>query len=347
MRPGVIHRTPVFAWSFAGNHSWRTAPTRYLPERSPNCYIRNNSLMETGAGVTSTASPSKSNGHDDSSSGTPNAGADRAGPQAPAPRQASPKLWVRLVAFVAVLFAGWHILASFLWIAPFSANAREIVPGNALSSYMLPMFGQSWSVFAPEPVNGDFHFNVRAVLEDDAGSRSETGWVSATDVELSMIRYNLTPPRAGIQSTEVASNFKKAYDALTDTQRTIAAGDFTAAEWEVGLRAALENDAKNATDTTQADKNAQNVEEFLHQEHRSTAYATQVAEAVWGDEVVEVQYRVSRQNIIPFAERHNPQAQRPEATVVLPGWRALVVEEGQNSGNFADVFRRQFERISE
>lgn len=31
---------------------------------------------------------------------------------------------------------------------------------------------------------------------------------------------------------------------------------------------------------------------------------------------------------------------------VLPGWRGLVVEEGQNEGNFGDVFRGQFERIT-
>ncbi|WP_336660641.1 DUF5819 family protein [Leucobacter sp. USHLN153] len=268
----------------------------------------------------------------------------RTTPAEPKPR----KLWVRLVALLAVLLAGWHILASFLWIAPFSANAREIVPGNALSSYMLPMFGQSWSVFAPEPINGDYHFNVRAVLEDESGERTETGWVSATDVEISMIRYNLTPPRAGIQSTELASSFKSSYDALTDVQRTIAGGNFTTEKWEVGLRAALENEGKNsAQDAAQTEKNANAVEEFMADDHRATAYATQVAKAVWGDEVVQVQYRVSRQNVIPFAQRHNPRAERPEPTVVLPGWRTLVVEQGQNEGNFADVFRRQFERISE
>lgn len=258
------------------------------------------------------------------------------------------KLWVRLVAWAAVLLAAWHILASFLWIAPYSANAREVVPGNTLSSYMLPMFGQSWSVFAPEPVNGDYHFNVRAMVEDASGERTETGWVSATDVELSMIRYNLTPPRAGIQSTELASGFKKSFDALTEVQRTTAAGDFMTAEWEIGLRAALENGAKNSgLDPAAIEKNAGTVDEFMSEERRSTAYATQVAKAVWGDDVVAVQYRVSRQNIIPFAERHNADAKRPEPSVVLPGWRPLVVEDGQNEGNFTDVFRSQFERISE
>lgn len=269
-----------------------------------------------------------------------------------------PKLWVRLFALAAVLFTAWHLFASFLWIAPYSANAREAVPGNALSNYMLPMFGQSWSVFAPEPINGDYHFEVRARLDDG----TETEWVSATDVELSMIRYNLTPPRAGIQSSELASSYKSAYDGLQNMQQTVLGGDFEVEEWQVGLRAALETQAAPAPATVpevapapapelaDADPlpeiNTAQIEKMLGEEHRAAAYATQVAGAIWGDGVVLVQYRVSRQNIVPFAQRHDPNAERPAPTVVQPGWRNPVVVEGQNDENFARVFGEQFERIS-
>lgn len=264
-----------------------------------------------------------------------------------------PKAWVRIVALLATLFTAWHVFASFLWIAPYSENAREVVPGDLLTNYMIPFFGQSWSVFAPEPINGDYHFNVRAVIEDENGEESETGWVSATDVELSMIQYNLTPPRAGIQSSEVASSYKDAFDRMQDVDRTIIAGDFAVDDWEVGLRAALEKQGdaaeKAAGDAAPAVDPAvreEQIDELLYEEHRSTAYATQVAKAIWGDGVKRVQYRVSRQNIIPFEQRHNPDAQRPEPMVVLPGWRGLVVEPGQNEGDFAEVFRGQFERIT-
>lgn len=255
-----------------------------------------------------------------------------------------PKAWVRIIALVAVLFTGWHVFASFLWIAPYSQNAREVVPGQMLTNYMIPMFGQSWSVFAPEPINGDYHFNVRAVIETGAGEEEVTGWVSATDVELSMIQYNLMPPRAGIQSSEVASSYKGAFDGMQDVDRVVLEGDFAVDEWEVGLRAALESQ-ENKTGSTDDARTAK-IDEILAEEHRSTAYATQVARAIWGDSVREVQYRVSRQNIIPFAQRHNPDAVRPDPTVVLPGWRGLIVEEGQSDKNFADVFSGQFERIT-
>lgn len=249
-----------------------------------------------------------------------------------------PKLWVRFVALIATLFALWHVLASFLWIAPYSENAREAIPQNMLSSYMLPFFGQSWSVFAPEPINGDYHFNVRATLIGDDGKEIETGWVSATDVELSMIRYNLFPPRAGIQSSELASAYKTAFDSLNDEQQATVSGSFTADKWETDYRAALEN---------QPEANQAKVDVMVKEEHRATAYATQVARAIWGDSVVYVQFRVSRQNVIPFKDRNNLDAERPKPQVVLPGWRLPVEEPGQSDENFARTFKAQYERTAQ
>ena len=274
----------------------------------------------------------------------PPAGDERV--ERPDPLPPKPKIWVRFVALIAVILAAWHIFASFLWIAPYSENAREVVPGDLLTSYMIPFFGQSWSVFAPEPINGDYHFNVRAVIVGADGEERETGWVSATDVELSMIQYNLVPPRAGIQSSEVASGYKDAFDRMEEVDRAIIGGDFAVDEWEIGLRAALEQQDDEQVSALAPDVREARIDELLAEEHRSTAYATQVAKAIWGDDVRQVQYRVSRQNIVPFAQRHDPGAQRPEPMVVLPGWRGPVVEPGQDEDNFADVFRGQFERIT-
>ena len=251
---------------------------------------------------------------------------------APRPR---PTWWVKLIAFAACLLTLWHVFASFLWIAPYSA-LREIPSQEVLSSYMLPMFGQSWSVFAPEPINGDYHFNVRAVIEKD-GEEVETGWVSATDVELSMIRYNLFPPRAGIQSSEVASGQMNAYNKLNAEQQAVVALDFDKDEWEdwmVRTFDKLEGDDNPSTDA------------YMAAEHLATAYATQVAYAIWGaDAVIKVQYRVSRQNVVPFAQRNNPEATRPDPTFSTSGWRLPIEEEGQSRENFAATFRSQFERM--
>ncbi|MGH3689542.1 MAG: DUF5819 family protein [Microbacterium sp.] len=245
-----------------------------------------------------------------------------------------PTWWVKLVAFAACLLTLWHIGASFLWIAPYSA-LREIPTQEVLAGYMLPMFGQSWSVFAPEPINGDYHFNVRAVIEKD-GEQIETGWVSATDVELSMIRYNLFPPRAGIQSSEVASGQMNAYNKLNADQQAVVGLDFSEDDWEEWMvRSFDELEGENPS-----------TEKYMAEEHLSTAYATQVAYAIWAaDAVVKVQYRVSRQNVVPYADRNDPSAQRPDPTFSTTGWRLPIEEEGQSRENFATTFRGQFERI--
>lgn len=249
-----------------------------------------------------------------------------------APPRPRPKWWVRVIALAACLLTLWHVFASFLWIAPYSA-LREIPTQEALTAYMIPLFGQSWSVFAPEPINGDYHFNVRAVIEVD-GAEVETGWVSATDVELSMIEYNLFPPRAGVQSSEVASGQMNAYNKLDDDQKAIVALDFDkndGEEWMVRSFDELEGEHPSTAAYVQAD-------------HLATTYATQVAYAIWGDDVLTVQYRVSRQNVVPFAQRNNPNAQRPEPTFSTTGWRLPIEEPGQSRADFADVFRAQFER---
>ncbi|HWV50535.1 MAG TPA: DUF5819 family protein [Microbacterium sp.] len=256
--------------------------------------------------------------------------APRADATAVAAVRPRPTWWVRLIAFAACLLTLWHIFASFLWIAPYSA-LREIPSQEVLSGYMLPLFGQSWSVFAPEPINGDYHFNVRAVIEKD-GQEVETGWVSATDVELSMIRYNLFPPRAGIQSSEVASGQMNAYNKLDEKQQAVAALDFAAEDWEEWMVRSFDELGEGAS-----------TEAYMREEHLATAYATQVAYAIWGDDVVKVQYRVSRQNVVPYAERNDAGAQRPDPTFSTTGWRGPIEEEGQSRDDFGDTFLHQFE----
>lgn len=241
------------------------------------------------------------------------------------------RLFIRIVMCVAALVTAWHIFASFLWIAPW-APLREVVSQERLSSYMIPMFGQSWSVFAPAPINGDYRFEVRALVDGEA-----TEWISASDTELSMIQYNLFTPRAGIAAMDVSSQMRGAWGDLNDEQQEIAELNYFKYAWEERMAEAMQASGDND----------HAVDEYIEQEHRATAYATQVAYAVWGDDVERLQYRATRQNVIPFADRHDPDVDRPGIQYSPTGWRGLVVNEGQSRDAFTDVFRAQHERISE
>ena len=234
----------------------------------------------------------------------------------------------RIVLILAVAFTAWHIFATFLWIAP-ASGLRQAIPGTILRDYMIPLHGQSWSVFAPAPINGDYRLQVRAVVAGPEGERT-TDWVDATAAELTMLEHNLTPPRAAIQSTELASRFKGAWEDLpADHKKIVELGYYEGADWEDRLEDKLKS--YGSPDT---------VDSYLSIEHLVNAYGSQVAHAVWGDDVLQVQIIISRQNVIPFAERHDPEAERPGVQTAPTGWRGTVEEDGQSAENFAKTFRR-------
>lgn len=235
----------------------------------------------------------------------------------------------RIVIIIAAAFAAWHIFATFLWIAP-PSGLRQIVPGTILHDYMIPLQGQSWSVFAPEPINGDHRLEVRAIVVSKGADARTTEWVDATAAELSMSQHHLFPPRAAIQSAEMASRFKGAYDDLSADQRKIVAlGYYKGADWRTRM-----------TDKIKSYGDGKAVTDYLAVDREVNAYATQVAYAVWGDDVVYVQFAISRQNVIPFAQRNDPDAKRPALQKAPTGWRGVIEEPGQSRENFGKTFRR-------
>ncbi|MFC7626008.1 DUF5819 family protein [Microlunatus sp. GCM10028923] len=227
-------------------------------------------------------------------------------------------------------FTAWHILATFLWIAPPSA-IRQVVPGNLLSTYMLPMFGQSWSVFAPVPINGDHKLEVRATLGTGKSART-TEWIDATRAEFSMLQRHLFPPRAAIMASQTATEVKQSWEKLSEEQKKVAAlGFYSNSDWESRLKAGL-GIRPNLTKTSAA--------RYAKADHVATAYATQVAYAMWGDEVSAVQFRVTRQNVVPFKDRDVPGVEPPAPQIVPTGWRGTIEEPGQSRSQFRETFRR-------
>lgn len=229
---------------------------------------------------------------------------------------------------VAMLVTAFHLFASFLWIAP-SSTMRQVIPGNLLSEFMIPLWGQSWSVFAPEPINGDYYFDVRAVEKTAAGEEVVTDWVRATDIELDHATYKLFPPRSAGLGIGVASDIKGSWEDLPNDQKAIVKLDYFKGDDSVDR---LTRKLKEYDDPDRA------VDGYLKSEQLATAYATQVAKAIWGEDVQRVQYQAARQNVVPFAERNNPKAERPKIQPVPVGWRALVTEPHQSDEKFAEYF---------
>jgi hypothetical protein len=241
----------------------------------------------------------------------------------------------RVVGVVAVIFVAWHVFATFLWVSPVN-YMRDAIPGNALTSYMIPMFGQSWSVFAPVPINGNYSFKVQAEVKEADGELRETEWVDAVEVEMQgMHMQNLFPPRAGTLALQQASSFKGAWEKLTADQKAIVKlGYYSGEDWRLRLETKmLEYPPTDAVDG------------YIAQEKLTTAYATQVAKAVWGDSVEHVRFEISRQNIAPFAQRHDTE-RKPEPVQLVPtGWRGLETMPGQSDQRFAEIFKPLYAKL--
>ncbi|WP_347813099.1 DUF5819 family protein [Leucobacter luti] len=255
--------------------------------------------------------------------------------RSPNSREVSRPIWLRILAAFISASAVLHISASFLWIAPYSEGARSLFPGGqeGLSAYMLPFFGQSWSVFAPDPINGDYSLQVRAVL-DEEGTVRTTEWVNATNAEMGMLTYNLLPPRAAIQSVELSSRFAGAWQALSDDHRVVVGlGYYEGNDWMQRLEHKLRSYGGEDA-----------IKDYLARERQVTQYATQVAQAVWGEDVVAIQFEVKRQNVLPFKQRADHEASLPPVSTFSTGWRGQLVANGQSSKDFAEVFLPLYEQ---
>lgn len=247
------------------------------------------------------------------------------------PAAAKRPLIRRVVLILLAAFTAWHIFATFLWIAP-ASGLRQVLPGDLLRSYMLPLFGQSWSVFAPEPINGDYKLRVRAVVIQD-GEEKTSKWVDATAAELSMSTHHLFPARAAILASETAQAYKRAYDDLGTAHHRIAGlSYFKGDDWTERLRGDLRKQGRDS-----------DLDDFLEAERQTTAYATQVAYAVWPGELVRVQFEISRQNVVPFDRRNDPDKKRPKPKIVETGWRGPAEEPGQSRAAFTETFRKGLE----
>lgn len=232
----------------------------------------------------------------------------------------------KVVLMIVLLGASFHLVATFLWIAPVS-EARNVFPEKSLKNYMTPFFTQGWSVFAPNPINSDYYMDVRAVVEKPDGTEEITDWVRATDVEIDHETYGMFSPRSIRMGLKTASNLNDSWDKLSAGQKEIVEKDYYDVKNYGILREQLESV-----------ENGNAVNAYLKADATSTAYATQVARAVWGDGVVKVQYRASEHELIPFSDRNKEGVERRAMDSASTGWRGLIVRPYQDDEKFAEYF---------
>lgn len=249
----------------------------------------------------------------------------------PAPGRTEPPPIAKGVAFFLVGLVAMHFVATFLWNAP--DNPVKDVVGGQVTGYMRPFFQQSWSLFAPNPVNAEDELLVRAQVADaQTGDLRTTDWAYPTQLEWTIVEHNPAPSRASRLSSNLHRRLNSAWNRLSDEQQQILAGDYhDMADWQP-----LADDliAEQGGDTSPQ------VADIVRADRVATGYATQFAKATWGEEVAAVQFQLRRTPVPRWAQRKEPEPDNPSVTTREFGWRPVLVDDNQNESLFAATIER-------
>ncbi len=267
--------------------------------------------MTRRSGVTDTGKTRTGSARTDASTGRPS---QPFGPAQPT----QPTRGLRVAATIAVVILAVHIFAMFLWIAP--RNPLNQALDKPLRAYVLPMFQQSWSLFAPDPISAAYYLEVRALPQD----LTETEWVSASDVELDGLLHNPLPSTATNITNKLATQFNDAFGKLPAEQQQIFTQGFAEDSWAEMGQQAISTSTSPSPDFTRA----------LELDKAITGYATQFLKA--HDLLPEghlVQYRILRVAAPNFDDRHI--AENTATISLSAGYRNQIVFDGQDEAAFA------------
>ncbi|GAB3558896.1 hypothetical protein GCM10027344_08660 [Spelaeicoccus albus] len=201
------------------------------------------------------------------------------------------------------------MLAGFIWSSG-SSPIRNVVGATTLNSYMLPMFGQSWSVFAPNPIRSNTSFDVRATKP---GTDEPTQWysISGRDVDMA-IKHHLLPSRLYLTNFQLMSHYRSAFDKLNDDGQAAVGTSYKNPSWSSALRNRLAGGSEASPD----------VATFISNARAVNALASAVAEARWGEHIDRVQIRTINTPVPPYDDRLDDDY-HAQSTYIMTGWRPV------------------------
>jgi hypothetical protein len=127
---------------------------------------------------------------------------------------------VALAVGVVAVGALFHLGMVFLHVAPSNTLSKQ--HGAAVDRYVYPEFEQNWKLFAPDPLQQNIHVQARAEVRKPDGSRSTTGWVDLTGMDVAAMRHNPFPSHTQQNELRRAWSF---YTDNHDEKEQPTAGD--------------------------------------------------------------------------------------------------------------------------
>jgi hypothetical protein len=218
--------------------------------------------------------------------------------------------WVVELLLVAVVV---HSVVLALWLAP-SSPLRDAAGDGRLASYVNPYFQQGRDVVGVGAERVDVSFSIRARVAPDGGGRSRaTQWIDLTRLDDKAGRHDLTVGRVRLIARRLAANLDLALADLDEAQRAVVRG-LTANELPSVVKVALEK----------AGGRPAAVQVFQAYDQMATQFTSLYAQSRWDGRVVQVQFRVGRRTVPPFAERGTASLDDVAVSHLSFGWRRTV-----------------------
>jgi hypothetical protein len=237
-------------------------------------------------------------------------------------------------AAVASTIVGLHMLAVSLAAVPTNPVSDAF---ESQLDYLSPYFGQSWRLFAPNPVDEDRTLLVQGAYVDDAGKLRVTPWVNWTKVEQDVIEHRLIGGRAGY----ITSKF---YGALDEEYQEMAPEQEVASERTSPV--APPSWAQLEAVLAQVGPDDDDLEDYLDYDRAAARLATNVIDAGAGGkfDITAVRYALREQGVTPYEDRHGSEAERkaarPPAEVRIGGWRRPTYGSAAEARGVEKFFRR-------
>lgn len=207
-----------------------------------------------------------------------------------------------------------HTLVIATWVGP-NTPVRQAVGDDRLRSYVIPVFDQSWMIFAPTPRRVAVNLQIRLEYVDPASDQPViTDWVDLVDGEDALIAGNPFPPRMSLAARRVANTLNAAMGDLNDAQLEAVANNYLSTPTSaLGDRLMEITDASVPSGT---------VGTYLTYDEVATHLATLYSAAAYPEfEVTYVQFRTGMR-YVPTWEPGTPRTiDDAEITWFDYGWR--------------------------
>ena len=182
---------------------------------------------------------------------------------------------------------------------------------RGLASYVDPYFQQSADSVDPNAQYVDESLQVRALVQGDRAKKPHvTSWVDLTAEEDRRIRFDLHPARVHLIARRLATNLNGVMFALDPAQRKIVPRTKVTT-----LPSKLESKLGDAGSNPVA------VQNFMAYSQMTTQFVSLYAAAKWKGEVFQVQFKVGRRTVPPFAKRGAEKLVDVEYLWFAFGWR--------------------------